>query len=240
MNDTFSSIISLYIIWPGWLNIITQSYLGVMRVFSFVRRGCSQGPETGNYMEWPGVPPEQGQRAWAREGRILQALWTFWLPGLGVRGGAAIQEKRPRDGGDVVCGSQALPRVEHMLRLKRKENDKRPSLDDGSLTSRTTLTRTLQRSCATPSSITGSLAGGHQGTLLRSTMRTFPARSGGPESRWEEPRLSTHFSMCLPPLGIHLPRKVNMSFSVSSRISSHALQKPRPHTHPSEAEFSHP
>lgn len=83
----------------------------------------------------------------------------------------------------MVCGSQALSRVEHMLRPKRKENDKRPSLDDGSLTSRTTLTRTLQRSCATPSSITGPLAGGHQGTLPRSTMRTFPARSGGPESR---------------------------------------------------------
>lgn len=159
------------------------------------------------------------------------------MPRPGVYGGAAIQENMP---GDVVYGSQTLLRLKPRLRLKHKENDKRPSLDDGSpLTSRTTLTRTLQRSCATPSLITGSLAGGHQGTLPSSTTRTFPARPGGPESCREEPRQNIHFSMCLPPLGVHLPQKVNMSFSVFSRISSHTLQKPRPYTHPSEAEFSH-
>lgn len=47
----------------GWLNIITPSYLGVIRVFSFTRMGFSQGPETGNYTEWSGVNLEHGAKS---------------------------------------------------------------------------------------------------------------------------------------------------------------------------------
>lgn len=91
---------------------------------------------------------------------------------------------------------------------------KRPSLDDTStLTSRTMLTRALQRICATPSSVTACLGEGHQGPLLRTSMRMFSRRPRGPESCCGEPRLSTHSSVCLPPLGLPLPQKLNMNFS---------------------------
>lgn len=101
-----------------------------------------------------------------------------------------------------------------MLRLKCKGHGKRPNLDDGSsLTSRTILTRPTQRSCAIPSSIIRFSVEGHQGTLLKSTMRMFPAKLRDPESPWEELRLSIHFYTCLLPLGMPDPQKMNMNFS---------------------------
>lgn len=114
----------------------------------------------------------------------------------------------------MVCGRQTLPRVGSVLRLKCKENDKRPSLDGSSpLTSRTMLTRTQQRSCAIPSSITISSWEGHQRPLPRAIMRTFPTRPRGLESCWKEPRPNTHLFMCLPLLDILLPQKMHMNFS---------------------------
>lgn len=101
-----------------------------------------------------------------------------------------------------------------MLILKCEGNDKRSNLNDGSsLISRTMLTRPTLRSYATSLSITGPLGESHQGALLRYATRTCPARLRGPGSLWEELRPSIHFSVCLPPLAVHLPQKMNMNFS---------------------------
>lgn len=109
---------------------------------------------------------------------------------------------------------QTWPRVKPVLRLKCKGHGKRPNLDGGSpLTSRTILTRPTQRSCAIPSSIIRFSVEGHQGTLLKSTMRMFPAKLRDPESPWEKLRLSIHFYTCLLPLGMPDPQKMNMNFS---------------------------
>lgn len=100
------------------------------------------------------------------------------------------------------------------VEAKYKGNGKRPGLDDGCpLTSRRMLTRAPRRICATPSLTTASSGKGHQGTLLRSAMRTFPSRLRDPESRWAETGLSIRFFVCLPPLGIRPPQKMNINFS---------------------------
>lgn len=116
-------------------------------------------------------------------------------------------------GGDH--GRQIVPsRVSPAWRLTCAGTEGKPSTDDSSsLTSRTRPTRAPQRICATPSSITTSSGKGCQRTLRRGAMRTFPSRLRDPGRPWEEQRLSTHCSMCLPPLGVHLPQKVNMNSS---------------------------
>lgn len=103
---------------------------------------------------------------------------------------------------------------------------------------RTMLTRPSRRSCATPSSIMAPSGECHQGSLPRPVMRTFPPWLSGPESWWEEPRLSTHFSVCSPLLSIYLPQKMNMNLShpIESPLT---LQQTYLLLSPSEAHVSH-
>ncbi|XP_023068827.1 germinal center-associated signaling and motility protein isoform X9 [Piliocolobus tephrosceles] len=109
-------------------------------------------------------------------------------------------------------GVSAFPGKKYAF-LKRGKIPKMKMKDCHLLPSRTILTRPTQRSCAIPSSIIRFSVEGHRGTLLKSTMRMFPAKLRDPESPWQEVRLNIHFYTCLLPPGMPDPQKMNMNFS---------------------------
>lgn len=147
---------------------------------------------------------------------------TWTTPSSSLAFGMPLQPFRKDDHEmeEVVVVEDRISPIRPVWSLKYKWNGKRPALyDESPLTCRTMLARCMQRSYAMSLLITRLAEEDRQATLLRGSMRTFPARLRDTESLQEEQRLSIPFSVSLPslsrrlpPLSRRLPQRMNMNF----------------------------